>query len=106
MSNTKPVILYPSAEHCQRTNDTLVPLNWAIGYLQNLREAIPPEEREAATCSWPVQVCYDHTLTPVEAAQQRAEQAELALQRARALRPRDGETWDPDRLAALEQVLG
>ena len=104
--STKNVTLYPSADHCQRTNDTLVPLAWAIAQLQTLQQAIPPEERDTATCTWPVQVCFEHALTPLEEAKHRADQAEQALQRARSLRPLDGESWDPERLAALEQVLG
>jgi len=104
--STQSITLYPSAEHCQRTADPLVPLAWAIAQLQTLQQAIPAEERDTATCTWPVRVCFEHTRTPIEEAQHRAEQAEQALQRARSLRPRDGESWDAERLAALEQLLG
>lgn len=59
------VRLYPSEQNFQKTNDDVVPLSWAIAYLNSLNNQIPPEERVTATITgWKgVRVNYVHTLT-------------------------------------------
>lgn len=78
---TKQVVVYPSPENVQRTNDVSVPLQWAIEYLRKLRDSIPADEREtAALANWSsLQVVYEHTLTPEEVFQEKVTRARKLL---------------------------
>ena len=69
METTRTQIYYPSttALGCQRTEDTAVPINWAIAQLTDLRNSAGSEdERNNMMVSWPVKVYGTHDLTADE----------------------------------------
>jgi hypothetical protein len=71
----KTVTHYPSRFNFQRSTDRVVPLTWAIAYLQSLKKAIPEDEQDDATITWPPTIVYDHTLSPLEVAEDRRQRA-------------------------------
>lgn len=69
MNKTKDLVYYPAttALGSQRTEDTDVPINWAIAQLTDLRNSAGSEaERDAMRVTWPVKVYGTHELTPAE----------------------------------------
>lgn len=69
MEKTKTIQYYPSTTSLgsQRTEDTDVPINWAIAQLQALKSSAGSEqEQDAMRVTWPVKVYGTHDLTADE----------------------------------------
>jgi hypothetical protein len=71
----KTVTHYPSRHNVQRVTDSVVPLAWAIAYLQSLKKAIPEGEQDDAIITWPPTITYEHTLSAAELAEDRRQRA-------------------------------
>lgn len=67
----KQITHYPSRINFQRSTDSVVPLQWAISYLTQLKEAIPKNEQDDAKITWPPTITYLHTLTTAETTEER-----------------------------------
>ena len=96
----KTVTHYPSRLNFQRSTDRVVPLAWAIAYLQSLKKAIPEDEQDDATITWPPTIVYDHTLSPLEVAEDRRQRARDWIEGL----PATGA--DADALQRLRVILG
>jgi hypothetical protein len=96
----KTVTHYPSRENFQRSQDRIVPLRWAIGYLTQLLAAIPKDEQDGAEMTWPPKITYQHTLSTIEVAEDRRQRALAWLEGL----PAAGA--DAEAIARLRAILG
>ena len=96
----KTVTHYPSRLNFQRSTDRVVPLGWAIAYLNQLRATIPEGEQADANITWPPTITYEHTLSPLEVAEDRRQRARDWLEGL----PVTGA--DADALQRLRVILG
>jgi hypothetical protein len=95
----KTVTHYPSRENFQRSQDRVVPLRWAVGYLTQLLASVPKDEQDTAEMTWPPKVTYQHTLSAIEVAEDRRQQAIAWYERFK-----DGA--DAEAMARLKVILG
>ncbi len=96
----KTITHYPSRENFQRSQDRAVPLRWAVGYLTQLLASIPKDEQDTAEMTWPPKITYSHTLSSIEAAEDRRQRALAWL----AELPASGA--DAEAVARLKVILG
>jgi hypothetical protein len=96
----KTITHYPSRENFQRSQDRVVPLRWAVGYLTQLLASVPKDEQDTAEMTWPVKISYRHTLSAIEVAEDRRQRALAWL----AELPASGA--DAEAIARLRAILG
>lgn len=112
---TKTLPIYPTervpAIETQDVNGAHdgVPLRWLEPMIASILRAIPDEAERNTVRLFGVEHLraeYDHTLTPLELAQDRAVSAEQLLQEIRRAMPRPGTPIGPEAQQRLSDLLG
>lgn len=111
----KTVPIYPTqripsmAAQSGRDSAEGLPLRWLESLVQTILRSVPDEaERNTLRLfgAEHLRVEYDHTLTPLELAQDRAAMAEDLLQELRRAMPRPGVPIGPEAQQRLSDLLG